>query len=237
MFRLGPKYGHIHPAIYLTITAIGSAYLIAASQGFGIAIVYSIEHWSTDNELLKWEFYVLAVFVVFVCVFQIDYLNRALKYFSASIVTPLNFVFMSTTTLVTTSVLYQGFQVGSAVTAVTILIGFLVIVLGVVLLLQYNLKLTKRDTMKERSIEDRLFRELDYDIQNDNPFSMLNKAYSIQSSRIEPFGESQIELPIVIDQDKRHLRKRSNASSVSNTPSDPAFGHDKPQPDDDGGSI
>ena len=248
IFRLGPKYGNVHPAIYLTITAIGSAYLVAASQGFGVALVYSINNWRTDNELLMWEFYVLGVFVILLCVFQIDYLNRALKYFSASIVTPLNFVFMSTTTLVTTSVLYQGFQVGNAVTAITIIIGFLVIVLGVTLLLQYNLKLSKIDTVREsrdtQSIEDKYFREIDYDFKHDNPFSMINKTYSLHSSRVEPFGGIPPESSAIVidDLEVPDLQRKATKSTISLTPSDPVFDKDGNRDQDgnddhDGGSF
>jgi hypothetical protein len=33
VFKVGPKYGHVHPAIYLSITALGGAYLVASAQG------------------------------------------------------------------------------------------------------------------------------------------------------------------------------------------------------------
>lgn len=80
--------------------------------------------------------------MVAVC-FQIIYLNKALVNFSTSVVTPLTFVFFSTMTLITSAVLYRGFNVSSAVNGVTIVLGFLVIVVGVGLIFQYNLKLTK----------------------------------------------------------------------------------------------
>ena len=231
VFKLGPRYGHVHPAIYLTITAVGSAYLISSSQGFGVAIIYSVEHWQNDNQLLMWEFYVLGAFIIATIIFQIDFLNRSLRYFSASIVTPLNFVFMSTVTLITTSVLYQGFQVNSVITAITIIIGFLVIVLGVTLILQYNLKLSKVTAMEEQKIQDEFGNPIDWNLSDDNPFSLLNKTYSLHSVRIEPLGDDHHN---VADIERSGARRNSYTSLESKTPADPHFANDGSQADDGG---
>lgn len=131
VFKLGPRYGHANPIIYLSTTALGAAYLINSAQGFkkklllgfGAAVVYSIAHWESDNQFRYWGMYPLMLFVAATVIFQITYLNKALFHFSTAIVTPLNFVFFSTATLVTTAVLYQGFNVSSAVDAVTIVLG------------------------------------------------------------------------------------------------------------------
>jgi hypothetical protein len=92
---------------------------------------------------LKWELYVLGVFVVCAAVFEIKYLNKSLVFFSTSIVTPVNYVFFSSATILTSAILFRGFNVTSFVQGATILLGFLVIVIGVALLFQYNLKLNK----------------------------------------------------------------------------------------------
>jgi drug/metabolite transporter (DMT)-like permease len=120
VFKVGPRYGHSNPLVYLSITAIGGAYLVNSAQGLGAAAVYSFSHWETDNQFKKWEMYPLILFVILTVLFQVHYLNRALLYFSTSIVTPLNFVFFSTATLITASVLLQGFYVSSASSAVTV---------------------------------------------------------------------------------------------------------------------
>lgn len=122
--------------------------------------------------------YPLAAFVVLICMFQVNYLNKALEHFSASIVTPLNFVFFSFATLLTTSILYQGFAVSTPVVGITLLLGFLVIVIGVILLFQYNLKVINMKL--SRHIEDVNDEEVDDNHHmSDNPFVMLNRAYPI----------------------------------------------------------
>jgi hypothetical protein len=105
--------------------------------------VYSIRHWQDDNQFLKWELYVLGVFVICAAIFEIKYLNKALTHFSTSIVTPVSYVFFSTLTILTSAILFRGFNVSSFVQGGTIMAGFLVIVIGVALLFQYNLKLNK----------------------------------------------------------------------------------------------
>lgn len=153
MFKLGPRYGHVHPAVYVATTALGGAFLVSSAQGLGAAVLYSIRNWETDNQLKYFSFWPLLGFVIFTCIFQINYLNKALAAFSATIVTPLNYVFFSTCTLVTQAVLYKGFNVDTVRSAITVVMGFLVIVAGVALLFQYNLKMSKLN-LNVNHIED-----------------------------------------------------------------------------------
>jgi hypothetical protein len=120
------------------------------------------------------------IFVVSTALFQVNYLNKALASFSASIVTPLNFVFFSFATLLTTSVLYKGFNLSSPVVGLTLSMGFLVIVIGVSLLFQYNLKV---NNMKITGyIED--INDIDVEVEiNDNPLVMMSKAFPLKPDK------------------------------------------------------
>ena len=111
--------------------------------GLGSSILYSIRNWENGNQFVHWELYALIIFSIGAAMFQVVYLNKSLHHFSASIVTPVNYVFFSTATIVTSAVLFRGFNVTSVVNGFTIMLGFLVIVLGVALLFQYNLKLNR----------------------------------------------------------------------------------------------
>jgi hypothetical protein len=140
-----------------------------------------------------WEFYPLTAFVIASCLFQVKYLNKALACFSASIVTPLNYVFFSTATIATSSVLYKGFNVDSIVIALTIVMGFLVIVVGVALLFQYNLKMSKLALMSRHIIDindEEVVLETPAD---DDPFKLMSEMfpvdpskYKISSARVRP---------------------------------------------------
>lgn len=140
--------------------------------------MYSVAHWETDNQFQYWGIYPLMAFVLVTVVFQVKYLNKALEHFSTSIVTPLNFVFFSTATLVTSSVLNQGFPVKSAIEGLTIISGFLVIVIGVALLFQYNLKLNRLSQV--RWIEDiNTLDEVEEGEKDNerNPFSLMKESF------------------------------------------------------------
>jgi hypothetical protein len=117
--------------------------------GFGSSVVYTIRNYNSNeienwNHFTYWGIYPLMLFIACSATFQINYLNKSLQHFSTSIVTPVNYVFFSTATLITSAILFRGFNVGSVVNAVSIILGFLVIVVGVSLLFQYNLKMVNK---------------------------------------------------------------------------------------------
>ena len=103
VFWVAPIYGKLHPLVYLTITAIGGAFLVNTAQGVGSAIAHSLlfKDDPAQNQFLLWPLYVLIVFMILAALFQISFLNKSLQYFSASIVNPVNYVFFSTATIIT----------------------------------------------------------------------------------------------------------------------------------------
>ncbi|KAJ2998485.1 hypothetical protein HDV02_004493 [Globomyces sp. JEL0801] len=228
VFKLGPQYGHAHPAVYLSITALAGAYLVCSAQGLGTAIVWSVRNWDSDNQFLKWEFYPLLLFVVYTIIFQVKYLNKALAHFSASIVTPLKFVFFSTSVIITTSVLYQGFNVSSATAAVTMLLGFGVVVFGVSLLLQYNLKMSKLQLSIGYVVNDINDQEVSVDEFDLNPLLLLQKTYPLsgsstpiptEKSKIHsmPLSEEnyvRINDEVVLDSDRQSPSSRNPTTSL-----------------------
>lgn len=127
--------------------------------GFGSSVVYTIRNFKSEevqdwNQFANWSIYPLMVFIALSATFQINYLNKSLQFFSTSIVTPVNYVFFSTATLITSAVLFRGFNVATVVDGVSIVLGFLVIVVGVSLLFQYNLKLMNKAKIDEETPDD-----------------------------------------------------------------------------------
>ena len=173
VFRLGPLYGKTQPVVFLSITSIGGAFLVNSAQGLGSSIVYSISN-PEDTQFRHWSMYPLIVFTLACAVFQINYLNKSLQYFSASIVTPVNYVFFSTATLITSAILYRGFNVSSTSDAIQIIMGFLVIVIGVSLLFQYHLKLNKLERARTEAVS------LDTIVSNE-----LEESIDIDSNQFE----------------------------------------------------
>ncbi|KAI9851584.1 MAG: hypothetical protein M1838_003296 [Thelocarpon superellum] len=126
----GPRYGKKSMLVYLSICSLIGGLSVVATQGLGAAITTQIAGTPQFNQ---WFIYVLLVFVIATLVTEIIFLNKALNLFNAALVTPTYYVFFTSSTIVTSAVLFQGFK-GTATSIVTVLLGFLTICSGVVLL-------------------------------------------------------------------------------------------------------
>ena len=188
VFFLAPKYGSKNPAVYISVVAIVGSYLVLSAQGFGAAMVYSFSHWETDNQFKEWSFYLLLVFVVLTAVNQINFLNKALNCFSPSVVAPINYVFFTTMTLISSAVLFQGFNVASVANGISMVVGFLVIVGGVALLFQYSLKLNKIRLLSTQ-IEDINDAEEDEETTDENPIKIMTEGLKSDAASRTPMSQ------------------------------------------------
>ncbi|KAF2124114.1 DUF803-domain-containing protein [Dothidotthia symphoricarpi CBS 119687] len=119
-FYFGPKYGKKSMMVYISICSLIGGLSVVATQGLGAAIVSQISG-SHGGQFKQWFLYVLLVFV------------KALNLFNAALVTPTYYVFFTSSTMVTSAVLFQGFK-GTAIQILQVIMGFLQICSGVVLL-------------------------------------------------------------------------------------------------------
>ncbi|KAH7410048.1 magnesium transporter NIPA-domain-containing protein [Phaeosphaeria sp. MPI-PUGE-AT-0046c] len=129
---LGPKYGKKTMMVYITICSLIGGLSVVATQGLGAAVVAQASG-KYGGQFKEWFLYVLLVFVVITLLTEIIYLNKALNLFNAALVTPTYYVFFTSSTIVTSAILFQGFK-GTPLQIVTVIMGFLQICSGVVLL-------------------------------------------------------------------------------------------------------
>jgi magnesium-transporting ATPase (P-type) len=173
----------------------------------------------------------LATFVVASAIFQVLYLNKSLQHFSTSIVTPVYYVFFSTATLITSAVLFQGFNVSSFINGATIVLGFLVIVIGVALLFQYNLKLNKLAQKEPKMntdtsmLPDISASSIDEPQTDQNPFTLMAMTFPFRTSHGQEDGRSDVALNleqelIVAAGIKNNVPARLSASNIDFTPLD-----------------
>ncbi|KAL8637686.1 MAG: hypothetical protein Q9228_005071, partial [Teloschistes exilis] len=127
---VGPRYGKKSMLVYLSICSLIGGLSVVATQGLGSAVVAQIRG---ESQFKHWFLYVLFVFVIVTLLTEIIYLNKALNIFNAALVTPTYYVFFTSSTIVTSAVLFRGFS-GSVKSIVTVVLGFLQICAGVVLL-------------------------------------------------------------------------------------------------------
>ncbi|KAI0889222.1 DUF803-domain-containing protein [Annulohypoxylon maeteangense] len=129
-FWVGPRYGKKNMFPYISVCSWIGGLSVVATQGLGAAIVAQAGGTPQFNQ---WFLYVVLVFVIATLLTEIIYLNKALNLFNAAMVTPTYYVYFTSTTIITSAVLFQGFK-GTATQIVTVVMGFLTICAGVVLL-------------------------------------------------------------------------------------------------------
>ncbi|KAK1832083.1 magnesium transporter NIPA-domain-containing protein [Podospora conica] len=129
-FWLGPKYGKKNMLVYISVCSWVGGLSVVATQGLGAAIITQA---SGKAQFNQWFTYVLLVFVISTLLVEIVFLNKALNLFNAALVTPTYYVYFTSTTIITSSVLFQGFK-GTPSSIITVINGFLTICAGVVLL-------------------------------------------------------------------------------------------------------
>ncbi|GJN91225.1 hypothetical protein Rhopal_004243-T1 [Rhodotorula paludigena] len=118
--------------VYIFICSLLGGLSVACTSGLGAAILKSIRD-KDGSQWKHWFMYFLIGFCVVTLLLEINYLNKALELFNTAMVTAIYFVVFTTCTIVTTIILNKGFD--TTVSAiVTLVLGFLVIVLGVALL-------------------------------------------------------------------------------------------------------
>lgn len=127
---IAPKYGQKSMMVYISVCSLIGGLSVVATQGLGAAVVTQI---SGTPQFNQWFLYVLFVFIVITLVVEIVYLNKALNIFNAALVTPTYYVFFTSSTIVTSAVLFRGFN-GTPSSIATVVMGFLQICAGVVLL-------------------------------------------------------------------------------------------------------
>ncbi|MCJ1473419.1 hypothetical protein MMC13_002070 [Lambiella insularis] len=129
-FWVGPRYGKKSMLVYLSICSLIGGLSVVATQGLGAAVVAQA---GGTQQFNQWFLYVLFVFVVGTLLTEIIFLNKALNIFNAALVTPTYYVFFTSSTIVSSAILFRGFK-GTATSIATIIMGFLEICSGVILL-------------------------------------------------------------------------------------------------------
>ncbi|RYP60660.1 hypothetical protein DL770_009949 [Monosporascus sp. CRB-9-2] len=127
---VAPRYGKKNMFPYISVCSWIGGLSVVSIQGLGAAIVAQAGGTPQFNQ---WFLYVVLVFMVLTLLTEIIYLNKALNLFNAAMVTPTYYVYFTSTTIITSAVLFQGFR-GTPTQILTVVMGFLTICAGVVLL-------------------------------------------------------------------------------------------------------
>ncbi|KAI8975995.1 magnesium transporter NIPA-domain-containing protein [Pilobolus umbonatus] len=130
VFYCGPRWGKTNMLVYISICSLIGSLSVVLTQGIGGAIVHSF---TVENQFTNWFVYLVLALTLITLAVEIIYLNKALNLFNTAVVTPTYYVLFTTLTIVSSIVLYRGFD-ASPVNVITCVFGFLIICSGVALL-------------------------------------------------------------------------------------------------------
>ncbi|KAJ7618194.1 magnesium transporter NIPA-domain-containing protein [Mycena polygramma] len=140
IFVVAPRYGKSNMLWYIIVCSMIGGISVSVTTGLGAAIVTTV---GGDNQFKHWFIYVLIVVVLGTLVVEVYYLNVALALFNTV-------TFFS---IVTTLVLFRGLS-ASIPSILTLVLGFLVICIGIVIL-----QLSKREAEQKHAREEEEERE------------------------------------------------------------------------------
>ncbi|KAF7253261.1 Magnesium transporter NIPA2 [Varanus komodoensis] len=131
IFVVGPRHGQTNILVYITICSVIGALSVSCVKGLGIAIKELFAGKPVLKHPLSW----ILLLSLIICVStQINYLNRALDIFNTSIVTPIYYVFFTTSVLTCSAILFKEWQHMAADDIIGTFSGFLTIIVGIFLL-------------------------------------------------------------------------------------------------------
>ncbi|XP_073520622.1 magnesium transporter NIPA2 [Phyllobates terribilis] len=131
IFVVAPTHGQSNILVYISICSVIGALSVSCVKGLGIAIKGLFAGEPILKNPLSWILFISLI----VCVStQINYLNRALDIFNTSLVTPIYYVFFTTSVLTCSAILFKEWQHMSANDMIGTFSGFMTIIIGIFLL-------------------------------------------------------------------------------------------------------
>ncbi|XP_034036513.1 magnesium transporter NIPA2 isoform X2 [Thalassophryne amazonica] len=131
IFVVGPRHGQTNILVYITICSVIGSLSVSCVKGLGITIKEAINGKNVVANPLAW---VLLLGLVACVSTQINYLNKALDIFNTSLVTPIYYVFFTTSVLVCSAILFKEWEHMGPDDVIGTLSGFLTIIVGIFLL-------------------------------------------------------------------------------------------------------
>eukprot|EP00066_Takifugu_rubripes_P008033 XP_003973943.2 PREDICTED: magnesium transporter NIPA2 isoform X1 [Takifugu rubripes] len=131
IFVVGPRHGQTNILVYITICSVIGALSVSCVKGLGIAIKEAIAGKNVVGNPLAW---ILLLGLVACVSTQINYLNKALDIFNTSLVTPIYYVFFTTSVLTCSAILFKEWGHMGSDDVIGTLSGFSTIIIGIFLL-------------------------------------------------------------------------------------------------------
>ncbi|KAE8625657.1 hypothetical protein XENTR_v10006353 [Xenopus tropicalis] len=195
IFVVGPRHGQSNILVYISICSVIGALSVSCVKGLGIAIKGLFSGEPVLRNPLSW----ILLLSLIVCVStQINYLNRALDIFNTSIVTPIYYVFFTTSVLTCSAILFKEWQHMAVNDMIGTFSGFLTIIVGIFLLHAFKdiaftlsnlpVSLRKDERALNGSLSNNLYEHLNNDEESQISDSELQMTDTLASRRNGTLG-------------------------------------------------
>lgn len=131
IFVVGPRHGQTNILVYITICSVIGALSVSCVKGLGIVIKQLLAGKPVLVHPLSW---IMLLSLVACVSTQINYLNKALDIFNTSIVTPIYYVFFTSSVLTCSAILFREWQHMDSKDIIGTFSGFTTIIVGIFLL-------------------------------------------------------------------------------------------------------
>ncbi|XP_053212889.1 magnesium transporter NIPA2-like [Panonychus citri] len=126
---VAPKSGDKNVLVYIAICSLIGSLSVMSCKGLGLALTETIS--GINNGFQRGLFWFLLVCTIITIATQMNYLNKSLDIFDATVVTPIYYVFFTTFVLIASSILFQEWNNMKAEDIVGTLAGFVIVIAGV----------------------------------------------------------------------------------------------------------
>ncbi|CAG8983809.1 hypothetical protein HYALB_00006775 [Hymenoscyphus albidus] len=131
VYVVAPKSGRTNPLVYISICSLVGSISVMAVKAFSIAVRLTVKG---ENQFSHPSTYAFLVVLVVSTLTQMNYLNKAMDMFPASLINAMYYVVFTTCTLCASFILYGGFNTSEAMTTLSLVCGFLLNFFGIALL-------------------------------------------------------------------------------------------------------
>ncbi|KAL5335689.1 magnesium transporter [Aspergillus crustosus] len=131
IYKVAPVQGRTNPLVYISICSSVGSVSVMSVKAFGIAVKLTI---AGDNQFTHASTYAFALVLVVTTLTQMNYLNKAMSEFPASLVNAMYYVVFTTCTLSASIIFYQGLNTSDWTSIISMMCGFLLNFAGITLL-------------------------------------------------------------------------------------------------------
>uniref|UniRef100_A0A7N0U3M0 Probable magnesium transporter n=1 Tax=Kalanchoe fedtschenkoi TaxID=63787 RepID=A0A7N0U3M0_KALFE len=131
IFKFVQSHGKTHLTVYIGICSLMGSLTVMSVKAVSIAMKLTF---SGSNQFGYFQTWIFTLIVVFTCVTQINYLNKALDTFNTAVVSPVYYVMFTSLTILASMIMFKDWASQNASQIATELCGFVTILSGTFLL-------------------------------------------------------------------------------------------------------